>query len=147
MGRKKKVEKRTIMKQSKFPAELTLAARKAGFTPEQIAAYDDAKSLTAALNRIKPSILASAGTIAPPKPPREPVEMMDTSKTLTIPLSPIRALTPLRGDDEQREIEHFINRAGIRRTMFRQEIDRSFEPGENNKYLTEVVIHYRIPKE
>ena len=72
--------------------------------------------------------------------------MVDTTKTLTIKLSPIRAKTPLRGDDEQRVIEAFINKSGIRRTMFKQELVRNYEPEKSNKYLTEVVIHYRVPK-
>ena len=135
-----------IHKRTGFSAPMIKAALKAGFAPEQITAFNSEESLRQGVARVKPSILASAGIPADPKPPKPPVEMVETSTLLTLHLSPMRAKTPLRADDEQRDMDAYINRKAIRRTITRITIDRQYKPGEDNKYLTEITIYYEVPK-
>ena len=125
---------------------LIKAAKEAGFSEEQIANFDSEESLRNAVNRIKPSILASAGEITPPKPSREPVEMEAKMTDMTLELSPMRAKTALRAYDEQRDIDAFLNRRGIRPKVTRIDISRDYTPQANNKYQTKIVIYYKGPK-
>jgi hypothetical protein len=106
--------KRKKRKQSnKFPKELIEQAKQAGFIDEQIAAFDSEESLRAAIGRIKPAILASAGTPGKPKPAGKPVELEIKEAKFTLRLSPMRAKTELRADDEQRDIDAYLSRRGI----------------------------------
>jgi hypothetical protein len=122
------------------------AAKEAGFTPEQIAAFATEEDLQNAINRIKPSILASAGKIAAPKKKKEPVETEIKTVDFVLTLSPMTAKTPLRAQNEQQEIDAYLNRRGLRPAVTRIQVDRSFSPQDDNKYLTKVTISYRGPK-
>jgi hypothetical protein len=135
-----------LHKATGFSQRLITAAGNAGFEPTQIKSFKDEDALHGAVMRIKPQFLASAGVPTDPRPPKPPVEMVETSSPLTIELSAMRAKNiALRSDDEDRNIEAFMNRTGIRRTLTRMVIDRSYVP-EGTKYLTEVTLYYMVPK-
>lgn len=133
---------KAIHKEKGWPQNMIRFGFKAGFIQEQIRSFGSAESLHAAIGRIKPSILASAGVPSEPKPAPPPVEMEEKTAVLLLYLSPIRAKTPLRAEDEHRDIDAFLNRRGIRSAVTKMEIVRYYKPGPNNKYLTEVTIYY-----
>uniref|UniRef100_A0A6M3JAJ4 Uncharacterized protein n=1 Tax=viral metagenome TaxID=1070528 RepID=A0A6M3JAJ4_9ZZZZ len=149
MARKKRNKNEEKIKEihvkKDFPVKLIRQGLEAGFSFEQIVSFDTEESLQNAIGRFSPAILASAGKISKPKPAKPPVEMEVKTANLTLKLSPMRAKTPLRAEDEQRNIDAFVNRMGIRPAVTKMEIVRNYVPDEN-KYLTEIIISYKGPK-
>ncbi|KKL60828.1 hypothetical protein LCGC14_2201430 [marine sediment metagenome] len=136
-----------IHKKRGFPGNVIRDAKKAGFTYEQIESFVDEEALNAAMYRIKPSLLASAGVITKPRPPKPPVEMeIKEPLKIHLEISPMRAKTRLRADDEQRAIDVAILKAHLRQNVVSIEISREYTPQENNKYVTNIEIYYRGPK-
>jgi hypothetical protein len=125
---------------------LLVAAKEAGFSEEQIAAFDSRESLQSAVERLRPSFLASAGKPAKPKPKPEPVEMEIKTLDLTLELSAMMAKTSLRAGDEQMQLDAFLNRRGIRSAVTRITIDRDYTPQANSKFLSQILIYYKGPK-
>ncbi len=146
-------EKRKAGKPSKAPpvvfsSILIEAAKKAGFTDEQIAAVDTEEALRALVTKVRPqSILDVVPQEKPPKPKAtvDPVEMVSREKDFSIEISPQSALTWKRGDYEQSELDRFINRNGIK-NLVRVLISRGYVPNKTSKYETNFNIHYRDPK-
>ncbi len=133
---------------TKSSSTLIEAAKKAGFTDEQIAAVDTEEALRALVTKVRPqSILDAVPQEKPPKPkaPVAPVEMVSREKDFSIELSPQAALTWKRGDYEQSELDRFVSRNGIK-TLIRVIKDCRYIPNEYSKYETTFTIHYKEPK-
>jgi len=137
---------KAIHKEKNWPQDMIRMGFRVGFIQEQIRSFDSAESLHAAIGRIKPAVLASAGKPTKPKPPPPPVETEEKTAKLTLTLSPMRAKTPLRAEDEQRDIDAFLNRRGISRAVTKLEITRHYKPEKDNRFLTEVTIYYEGAK-
>ena len=138
----KKSQERKLKKETGFSLKLIRQASKAGFSAEQIKTFKDKDVLQSAIGRVKPSILASAGKVADPPKPKPKPEMEEKTKKIVMELSPIRAKTMLRAQDEQMQIDLAFNRGIPVSSVVQVTIDRSYEPNSNNKYLTEITIKY-----
>lgn len=137
---------KAIHKEKGWPQDMIRLGFKVGFIQEQIRSFADVDALHAAIGRIKPALLASAGKPVKPKQPPPPVEMEEKTLSFDLSLSPMRAKTPMRAEDEHRDIDAWLNRMGIKSKVTKIGIMRHYKPDKNNRFSTEVTIYYEGAK-
>lgn len=128
-----------------FSKENIKAARKVGFSFEQIKSFGTEDDLCYAINRVKPNISTYDQTTTPKA--KEPKAV----KTLKLDLKIIPSMAKsARVEHEQRAIGNFKSRNGlngIKRIVTKEIITRYYEPMPDHKYLTEVSISYKERKQ
>lgn len=125
-------------------------ARTIGLSEAQIMSVTNEEALRSLVTNVDPKLLADM----PPRElqeatktrtPPEPVPMEKKNQSFSIQVSPMIAKTQMRGDHEQRELDHFVNRQGIR-NIVRVISTREYESNEFSKYDTTFRIIYKEPK-
>ena len=138
-----------LMSDTGFSKHVIQSALRIGCTDAQIRALKDEASVMRLIETVDPKELPDMDyrkvqEVAKPKP-AEPQVMVHKQTFLDIRISPQSALTWKRGDYEQSELDHFLNRAGIK-NLVRVVITRSYVANASSKYETHFEIHYKEPK-
>lgn len=139
-----------LVQKTGYSKRVITSALKVGASEAQIMALQNEEALRALITNVDPRELANMPTAdlkanAKPKTPAEPVNMKNKIAKLNIEISPQVALTWKRGDYEQSELDHYINRNGHidRKYLVRVVITRKYVPNKGSKYETGFEIHYK----
>ena len=139
--RKKRIKKAPATRY--LPENLIDAAKKAGFVPKQIAGFPDADSLKGAVLRVNPRLLHMVQDKPAGPPAPKPITYVDKEAVTEVYVLAGQGNQANRATKEQREIDSFIRRNGIKRVQ-KMSIFRYYKADRNNKVKSDVRIEYQV---
>jgi hypothetical protein len=126
---------------AKITERMKALAKEAGYNDEQIAGYEDADALKAAVLLVRPELAAGFNEPEPEPEPKERkfIKEIETFETSFLPgYGPISSLAA----KEQKEIDRQIRRRGIR-NITKIRIERNLVAAEDGRVHSKIMIEYR----
>ena len=151
MARKKKQKGSFKVKKAEKVVSIILkAAEKAGFTLEQIAAFNTPDDLKAAIVRVDPKAILTLETKPKVEPtrtiPRPPVpDMVDNSTTFEVKISAVRHASVNHALSEDMQVWSTIRARKIKNVQ-NINIIRDCVPNKKGDYLSVVTVNYKEKK-